>query len=100
MKKELTLIEISDDVAIRAWAKELMTTRKREAIESIEVEKVEKEIVFIIEIDQKKFLAFYMEGEMLPADINMPINQEHRKILKSIRTRAIDAELLYELSQS
>lgn len=97
MKKEFTLIEISDERPIREWATQIMTVRYAEAVASLVEEKVEEEGVFYIEIDGKKYLAFYMKGEMLPADMERSINKEHRAVLGSVRVRRIDGELLYDV---
>ncbi len=74
-----------------------MGKRNAEAVESLKREKVIQETVFILELNNKKYLAFYMEGEMLHGDPDLPINQEHRRILRSVRESFVDAELLYNL---
>lgn len=95
--RELSLIEINDDKAIKEWGRELMGTYYADAIESIKREKVIDECVFYLELDGKKYLAFYMEGEMLPADMTMEVNKKHREVMLAIRKRRVDGELLYAL---
>lgn len=96
--KEFTLIEISDDKPIIEWASQLMGEFNKDALESIRRENLTEETVFLVEIDAKKYLAFFTEGENIqPSDQTMEVNQKHRAILRSIRTRRIDGSLLYSL---
>lgn len=100
MKKELTLIEISDEKPIRKWAQQLMTTRYHEALDSLDFEGVVQESVFLITLNDKKYLAFYMQGDVMgPSDKTKQINKDHVAILKSIRIVRTDAELLYDLEK-
>lgn len=95
--KEFSLIEINDDKPIKEWAAELMGAFHKDAIESIRRENVSVEDVFYVELDGKKYLAFCMEGEMLPADMSMTVNQKHRAVMKAIRVKRTDGQLLYSL---
>jgi hypothetical protein len=95
---QLRIIEITDDKPIKKWGVLLMGARKAEAIESIKREEVTQETVFYFELAGKKYLVFYMEGAMKPADMEMPINQEHRTIMRSIRTpNFAEGTILYDL---
>jgi hypothetical protein len=100
MKKELTLIEIKDDAPIKEWAILLMSSRNEEARDSLVFEGVEQENCFYVEIDEKKYIAFYMEGERLdPGDPSVKINKDHKAVKDAMgRIRRIDGELLYSLS--
>lgn len=98
MKKELTLIEIRDDKPIREWASQLMSTRRQEAIASLEYEGVDQENCFLVALEGKTYLAFYCEGERLDqSDKTVQINKDHRAIMDAIRIRRKDAELLYTI---
>jgi len=101
MKKELTLIEIKDDKPFKEWATQIMSTRRQEAIDSLEYEGVDQETVFFIELEGRKYLAFYLEGERLdPSDKTVQINKDHRAVMDAIRIRRKDGELLYNLQRS
>lgn len=96
--KELTLVEITDEEPMKEWAKKLMGDRKQEAVESLKGEKVEQETVFLIKIENKNYLAFYMKGEMLPSDMNLKVNKDHAEVkARSGFQRRIDGTLLYDL---
>ena len=98
MTKEFTLIEISDDKPMIEWGSKLMSEFNEDAIESIKRENITEETVFLIDLDGKKYMAFFTEGENIqPSDQTMEVNQKHRAILKEIRIRRIDGSLLYSL---
>ena len=98
MKKELTLIEISDDSPIKEWATILMGERNAEARATLEAEGVIAESCFYFDIDGKKYLAFYMEGDqIIPGNKDIPINKKHQEVIQSIKLRRKDATLLYSL---
>ena len=100
MKKEFTLIEIKDEKPIKEWAHLLMTTRHQEAVDSLAFEGVDQENCFYLELDGKKYLAYYSEGEIIgPSDKTIQVNKDHIAVLKSIRIRRIDGEILYNLSR-
>jgi hypothetical protein len=98
MKRELTLFEINDDRPIKEWARELMGKHHHEAEKTLAEEDVIQETVFYLELEGKKYLAFYMEGtNFKPSNPDKEINRKHKEILQSIKVGRFDAELLYDL---
>lgn len=98
MKKELTLIEITDEKPMQEWAAKLMGERNKEARTTLAAEGVTLESCFSLEIDGKKYLGFYMEGDQIvPGDPSVPVNKEHTAVLHSIRVCRIKGTLLYSL---
>lgn len=100
MQKHFVLKEITDDKPVKQWARELMGTRHEEAVESIKRENVSEEQVFSLELNGKKYLAFYMVGEMLPADMSMEVNQKHKEVMNLVSVQNIEGELLYSLKDN
>lgn len=74
-----------------------MGAMHEEAIESIKREGISEEQVFYLELDGKKYLAFYMVGDMLPADMTMEVNKKHKEVLNAISVKNTEAELLYSM---
>lgn len=97
MKKELVIVEINNEVPIKEWGKLLMGEWHMEALASIKHEEVTKENVFYFEIEGRKYLGFYVEGEQKPADLSMLVNREHQKVMRDIKIRRINSEMLYSL---
>jgi hypothetical protein len=63
------------------WCNLLMTTRKKEALESLKKENVLSEECYFLKINDVDYLLGVVtyEGELKKADMSMPINQEHDK---------------------
>ena len=98
MEKQLTLIEINDEKPIKEWASILMGERNAEARATLEAEGVTTESCFYFDIDGKKYLAFYMEGDqIITGNQDVPINKEHQEIIQRIKIRRKSADLLYSL---
>jgi hypothetical protein len=83
-----------------SWGRQLMAPRNNEAVQSLKKENIERESSFLLEINGKQFLLFVTISKDAPkeADMNMPVNKEHRemnsKTLK-IDTRT-EAKIIYD----
>jgi hypothetical protein len=109
MKKQLTLLEITDEKPMKEWAEKLMGERHQEAVDSLDFEGVSQETVFYISLEGKKYIAFYSEGEVIgPSDRTKKINQDHLAVMKSILVRKngenspperVIGELLYNVKK-
>ncbi len=97
MKKEFCIIEVKDDAAIKEWGAILSGPRHEEARDAIRGECVDTEIVGYFELEGKKYLAFFMDGEINTPDYTVPINKEHRDILRSVFVKKTQGEVLYDL---
>ena len=86
--------------ALREWSKQLSTTRLDEARSSLAVENVSREFAYVAHINGEYFFIAYMEsiGEIAPADMTMPVNQEHVKVLKECLEIPQKGELLYDIA--
>ncbi len=92
---------------MRDWAFKIMGGRHQEALDSLDFEGVTQETVFYISLEDKKYLAFYSEGEVIgPSDKTKKINQDHRAVMQSIVVQTQDGsdfpkrsngELLYDV---
>ena len=83
---------------LRKWGKELYDDRKLEVLESLRSENVEREFAYVARIAGKDYFIAFMESkkEILPADMNMPINKQHVEILKECLEKPELGELLYD----
>jgi hypothetical protein len=88
----------------RKWGQSLMGERRVEAVESLRREKVQRESAFVVVLENKPYLIHLSdaEGDVLPADMSMPVNIEHKRVNRLVmkpETR-VKAELLYDISAS
>lgn len=75
-----------------------MNERYSEAVGSLIPEKVDRETLFLFDIGNKHYAAFYSEGEGLPADMRMPVNIDHKRIKDStIISKRIESTMVYDL---
>lgn len=93
------MIEIQNEDEIIAWGEQLMGDRHKEAVESIIRENITREFVYLIDLERKKYLVFFEEssGTIQKADMTMPVNRDHKKILKKIWVKRIEGIPLYDL---
>ena len=98
--KKFVVIEVTDQEPMRQWGKELMSTRHAEALASLVPEGVDRETVATFELDGKKYLACFMDGEMRPADMDMQVNKDHQEVKKACGFKdRVEGEVLYDLRQ-
>ena len=80
------------------WAKRLSTDLAEEARLSIIEEQVIHEHFGMVEIAGEFYLVSNMEGEnILPPNLDRPINVEHRKILKDCTDVIIPVDVIIDI---
>lgn len=67
---------------IRDWFEKLNTVYKKEAAHSLEAEHVLREQTFFVELGGEWYVGWVIdaEGDILPADPDQWVSQEHKKI--------------------
>jgi len=85
---------------LKQWASIISFDRKAEAIASILAENVEREFAFIAQIEGSHYFIGYMEssGNIIPADMNLPINKDHVAVLKECLEMPVIGEKIYDIS--
>ena len=80
------------------WGNELSGKRKAEVLDSLRSENVQREFAYVAKIEGKEYFVAFMESnkEILPADMSMPINEQHVAVLKDCLERPQLGELLYD----
>jgi hypothetical protein len=100
--KRFVVIEVGDQGPMKAWGQELMSTRHKEAVESLIPEGVDREIVAAFVLEGKKYLAWFMDasGEINPPDMNMQVNKDHAEVKRAAEFKnRTEGEILYDLGQ-
>lgn len=104
--KKLNIFEIKSPLPLIGWGRELMGNRHGEAVLSLIPERVRQETLFLFDIGEKHYAAFYSEGENLPADMAMKVNVDHKLVkdstvissrIGSIMAYDLDASIPYDL---
>lgn len=102
MKYNISVFEVTDDESLKDWGDKIMTSRKQEAMASLEQEKVEHEAMYSFQVDGRKFVIGLMvaEGDHIEsADESLEINKEHREIFASVKKEKIKIQELYSLGK-
>jgi hypothetical protein len=100
--KRFVVIEVGDQEPMKAWGKELMSTRHKEAVASLIPEGVDREVVAAFELEGKKYLAWFVDalGEIRPPDMNMQVNKDHAEAKRAAEFKnRTEGEILYDLRQ-
>lgn len=79
------------------WGTKLMGEYNAEALLTLAEEKVLEEHMFLLQIEEKWFLAFFSRGENLPANIERQLNRQHRSLLEESVIHSYTVKLLYSL---
>lgn len=77
-----------------SWCKELSTTLRDEAIETLKEEGVVQELTIAFSINGDDYVLGYMDGEILPANMDQEINQKHKEMKEECLERVRDADVL------
>lgn len=80
-----------------SWCKELSTTHKMEALETLKEEEVTHEYLGVFKIDNQYYAVGFMEGKGLPAT-DRDLNKKHREIMAECLEFSSQAETAYDLS--
>ena len=88
---------------LRAWMRKL-TERRQEVVESFEQEGVRQEKAWLMEDEKGYVLVYAVEAEDIEKarqayrDSTLPIDLEHREVLRDTLGERLKPELLYELA--
>lgn len=99
MQKKVVLLKVNDGKheAWKNWCHELETTRRIEALETLEEEGVTEELCVLISLNGAPHVVAFMEGEMLPTNMVREINQKHNQMKKECLEYVSEGESLYHL---
>ena len=81
----------------KAWAKELGGTLRMEALGTLKEERVVEEACLYFNIEGVDYVVGFMDGEMLPANMDREINQKHKRMKDECLERVAVGEVLYSL---
>lgn len=83
----------------KQWCTLLMTSRKQEALDSFKYENVASEECHLFEVEGKHYLLGVAEfdGEHKEANMDLPINQEHKAMKKECLENVLEGEELFNL---
>lgn len=85
--------------AWKNWCTELNTTLRKEAILTLEEERVFQELTIGFEVDGDYFVIGFMDGECLPANMERDINKRHNAMKHQCLERVGNADVLYNIKQ-
>jgi len=100
IKIALGKIKEGKEKKLRAWAQELQTRRRAEALETLRAENIYEETMRIVELEGAKYCLMFVDSrnkKLLPSDPSVPINVEHRAIIKDCIEKWIVGEEISSL---
>jgi len=103
LKISIQMIKPGQEQKLREWLSELMQ-RKDEVRETFKQETVRHEQGYLLQINDGTALVYIVEAEDLEQaskaykNSSLPIDAEHRNILKQTLAGRIPAELLYDVA--
>ena len=81
---------------LREWTKKLSTMYRKEALQTLIEENVERELLTVFEMNGSHYIFGFMDGECLPAK-DSDLNRSHKDIMKECLEPVSKAEVLYDL---
>ena len=81
---------------LRDWTNKLSGVYRKEVLESLREEMVEREFIAIFEMNDNYYVFGFMDGECLPAT-DTDLNRSHKDIMKECLEPVSGAEVLYDL---
>src|SRR3989339_683336 len=99
MQKKVILLKVREGKLEewKKWCNELELTRRAEALETLEEEKVTEESCVLFHFDGAPHVVAFAEGEMLPARMDREMNQKHVAMKKECLEYVGEGESLYHL---
>lgn len=97
--RKAVLFKVKDKDTWVKWCEELATTLHEESLETLNEEKVRQEMTMIFTVNKVDYVLGYVDGEMLPANMNREINQKHKAMKEQCLELIVDADvnILYNL---
>ena len=102
IKIALGKIKEGKEEKLRAWARELQGHRKAEALETLKHENIYEETMRIIDLEGQKYCLMFADSrdkELLPSDPSIPLNREHRAVIKDCIEKWIEGEEISRLKR-
>ncbi|HET8574891.1 MAG TPA: DUF6176 family protein [Candidatus Paceibacterota bacterium] len=81
----------------KQWCKELETSRRGEAIETLRDEGVTREGCLLFQIGTDNYVVGFAEGNPHPSDPTLSINQEHKRHREECLESVVSTQVLYDL---